>query len=130
MADKWRVFGVMLVAVVSAAIGEALASKGMKQTDAGQRLWSQLGTAVTSWHVISGTLLMGLYVLLYVYTLGMTDLSYALPLSSSSYLMGALLSRFYLHEDVKPARWIGTPIIIAGVLVVALFGSGGGPSKK
>ncbi len=62
---------------------------------------------------------------LYMYTLGLTDLSFALPLSASSYLLGALLSKFYLHEDIKPARWIGTLIIIGGVMVVAIGGSGG-----
>ena len=44
------------------------------------------------------------------------------PLSASSYLIGALASKYYLHEDVKPARWIGTMVIIAGVLIIAWSG--------
>ena len=59
-------------------------------------------------------------------------LSFALPRSVSSYVLGALLSKFYLGEEIKPARWIGTAVIIAGVLLVAIFGQsgGGGQDKK
>ena len=122
MSNTWKVFAVMLAAVVLAAIGEALAAKGMKAVDTGQGLSAQIGTALRDWHVWAGIGLMGGYVLLYVYTLALAELNIVLPLSAASYLIGALLSRFYLHEDVKPARWIGTAIIIAGVLVIAWSG--------
>ena len=126
MSEKWQVFFIMTAAVVLAAIGEALAAKGMKQTHQEQAgVLMQIKVALGNWHVIAGGLLMVGYVGLYVYTLGLTELSFALPLSASSYLLGALLSKFYLHEDIKPARWIGTLIIIAGVMVVAVGGSGG-----
>lgn len=126
MSEKWQVFFIMTAAVVLAAIGEALAAKGMKQTHQEQAsVLMQIKVALGNWHVIAGGLLMVGYVGLYVYTLGLTELSFALPLSAASYLLGALLSRFYLHEDIKPARWIGTLIIIAGVMVVAVGGSGG-----
>ena len=127
MSDKWKVFAILGVAVILAALGEALAAKGMKATHQEQAgVLMQIKAALGDWHVLAGTLLMIGYVGLYVYTLGLTELSFALPLSASSYLLGALLSKFYLHEDIKPARWIGTTIIIVGVLVVAAGGSGGG----
>jgi drug/metabolite transporter (DMT)-like permease len=47
------------------------------------------------------------------------DLSFALPLTAASYPLGALLSRFYLHEDVGTTRWVGTFVITAGVAIVA-----------
>lgn len=126
MSEKWQVFFIITAAVVLAAIGEALAAKGMKQTHQEQAsVLMQIKVALGNWHVIAGGLLMVGYVGLYVYTLGLTELSFALPLSASSYLLGALLSKFYLHEDIKPARWIGTLIIIGGVMVVAIGGSGG-----
>ena len=79
-----------------------------------------------------GILFMVGYVFLYTYTPGLTDLSFALPRSVSSYVLGALLSKFYLGEEVKPARWINTAVIIVGVLIVAIFGQsgGGGQDKK
>ncbi len=126
MSDKWKVVVVMLAAIVLAAVGEALAARGMKDTHQEQAsVLQQIQAALGNGHVLVGALLMVGYVALYVYTLGLTDLSFALPLSAASYLLGALLSKFYLHEDIKPARWIGTAIIIAGVIVVAVGGSGG-----
>lgn len=125
----------MAAAILLAAVGEALASKGMKataQTVTDQGAGAQIRAALTSGHVWIGIGLMCGYVLLYVYALGNADLSFAVPLSAASYLLGALASKFYLHEEVKPARWIGTAVITAGVLIVAIWGqsSGGSSSQK
>lgn len=66
------------------------------------------------------------YVALYVYALGKTDLSFALPLSAGSYLLGLAFSKWYLGEEIKPARLIGTLVIMAGVLIVAFLGQSDG----
>ena len=125
MSDKVKVILVMGAAVFLAAFGEALAAKGMKVAGEQSGLAAQLGAAVRDWHVLLGTALMVGYVALYVYALSLTELSFALPLSAASYLLGMGLSKYYLHEDIKPARIIGTLIIMAGVLVVGIGGAGG-----
>ena len=80
MSDKWKVFFVMMAAVIAAAIGEALAAKGMKATQHGDMpVIMQIRAALSDWRVIAGFLAMVGYVLLYVYALGKTDLSFALP---------------------------------------------------
>jgi drug/metabolite transporter (DMT)-like permease len=38
-----------------------------------------------------------------------------LPASSLAYVVVALLSRFWLHEQITPARWLGIFCIVAGV---------------
>lgn len=124
MSNTWKVVCVMTVAILLAAAGEALASKGMKAIDTDQSIFAQLTGAFRDWHVWVGMLLMFGYVLLYVYTLSLAELSLVVPLSATSYLLGALSARFYLHEEIKPARWIGTLVIIAGVLIVAWSGFG------
>ncbi len=122
MSDKVKVFLVLLVAILLAAAGEALASKGMKATNPDQGVVSQVRTALGDWHVWCGILLMIGYVLLYVYALGLAELSLVVPLSAASYLLGVLLAKFYLHEDVEIARWVGTGVIIVGVLITAWSG--------
>ena len=67
---------------------------------------------------------MAAYFGLYMYALKSADLSFVLPLTAISYLLGAALARFYLHETVTPTRWIGALIITAGVVVVGLGESG------
>ena len=130
LSDKVKVVLVMGAAVFLAAFGEALAAKGMKVAGEQSGLMAQIAAAVRDWHVLLGAALMAGYVALYIYALGLTELSFALPLSASSYLLGLALSKYYLHEDIKPARLIGTLIIIAGVIVVGIGGAsdGGGGS--
>lgn len=134
MSDKAKVFVILGIAVVLAAVGEALAAKGMKQAGEQSGLTAQLSAAVKDWHVLTGAGLMLGYVALYVYALGLTDLSLALPLSAGSYGLGLLFSKYYLDEDIKLPRLIGTLVIIAGVLVVGIAGAkdsgGSGGDKK
>ncbi len=119
MSPKVKVFLITAVAVVISSIGEALAAKAMKAIDDKAPLLEQLRSVSGDWHIWVGLILLVSYILLYIYSLALAELSVILPLSASSYLFGILLSKYYLQEDVKPGRWIGTFIIIAGVLVVA-----------
>ena len=84
--------------------------------------------ALLNWAVVCGTLLMAAYFGLYMLALKWADLSFVLPLTAISYLLGAALARFYLHENVTPARWLGALIITAGVVVVGL-GESAGPGR-
>lgn len=112
----------MLAAVLLSSLGEALAAKAMKEVDTQQLLVEQLKVALSDWHVWVGFGLLLAYVLLYIYALSLAQLSVVLPLSAASYLIGLALSKYYLHEEIKPARVIGTLIIVAGVMVIAWSG--------
>lgn len=114
----------MLIATLLSSAGEALAAKGMKTLDTNQALIQQIKTALSDWHVCVGLLMLLGYLLLYVYSLSLAELSVVLPLSAASYLIGIFLSKYYLHEDIKPARWVGTLVIIVGVLIIAWSGFG------
>lgn len=123
--DRWKVVLVMLLATLAVSFGEALLAKGMKATNsAAPGFWPQLRSALNL-TVIAGTFLMASYFGLYMLALKWADLSFVLPLTAISYLLGAALSRFYLHEQVTPTRWIGAVIITLGVVVVG-FGESGG----
>lgn len=122
MSPALKVFSIMLVAILLSSGGEALAAKAMKQVDDKAPLLSQLQTASGDWHVWVGLTMLVCYILLYVYALSLAELSVVLPLSASSYLIGIFLSKYYLGEQIPPLRWVGTLVIIAGVLVVAWSG--------
>ncbi|HLJ55204.1 MAG TPA: EamA family transporter [Chthonomonadaceae bacterium] len=127
-AVKWKVVAIMLVATVAVSVGETLLSKGMKQTNtAGPGLFAQ-ARAVLNWAVLCGMFLMAAYFGLYMIALKWADLSFVLPLTAVSYLLGALLARYYLHETVTQTRWIGALIITAGVVIVGL-GEQSGPGN-
>ncbi|MDX1932096.1 MAG: EamA family transporter [Capsulimonadales bacterium] len=130
MSDKWKVFLLIGMAVVAASLGEALASKGMKKAQEAGGVLAVVQAAAQDWHVVVGLILFLAYVFLYIYALGLADLSFAVPLLAFSYLFGLVSARFYLKEEIPPGRLIGTLIIIAGVVTVALAGQGGGGDRE
>jgi uncharacterized membrane protein len=52
--------------------------------------------------------------------LSWADLSYVLPVTAFGYVLNALLGRLFLDENVTPARWAGTLLIMVGVVLVGL----------
>lgn len=128
-AEKWKVVVVMLLATLAVSLGEALLSKGMKLTNVPTAAGWMQARAVLNRYVICGTMLMTAYFGLYMLALRWADLSFVLPLTAVSYLLGALLAKFYLGEHVSPTRWAGVLIITLGVIVVGFGerGSGGTP---
>jgi drug/metabolite transporter (DMT)-like permease len=119
--DRGRVLLIMLAAVLALALGETALAKGMKQTARAEGTWAELALAIldNGW-VLAGAALLVVHLGLYLLALRRADLSFALPLTAASYPLSALLARFYLHEHVGTARWLGTLLITAGVAIVAL----------
>ncbi|MDE2027565.1 MAG: EamA family transporter, partial [Candidatus Omnitrophica bacterium] len=56
---------------------------------------------------------------LWMKILSKVDLTIALPLASSAYIVIPIASVVFLHEHVPPLRWLGLAAIIAGVYCVA-----------
>ena len=50
--------------------------------------------------------------------LSWADLSYVLPVTSVGYVLAALVGRFFFHEDITLARWLGVGLIMMGVMLV------------
>lgn len=118
--DRWKLALLMLLAVATLALGEATIARGMKQVGATPGgWWSAARAAVTNAWVVAGVCLLGLHLLIYATALAGADLSLVMPITAASYPLGTLLARFFLHEEVNLARWVGTTIIALGVAVVA-----------
>ena len=113
-----RVILVMFFAVLAVSVGEALLAKGMKLTNQVTGGWQDQLRGVMTPQVIGGTALMASYFGLYMLALKWADLSFVLPLTALSYLLGAILSKYYLGEKVTSIRWMGAIIITLGVIVV------------
>lgn len=111
----------MLLAVLAVSFGEALLARGMKQSgQAAPGFVTQLLAVAANRHVLGGTFLMMLYFGLYMLALRRADLSFVLPITALSYLIGACLAKYYLGESVTSGRWIGAVIITIGVIIVGL----------
>ena len=119
-AGRGRILSIMLMAVVALAVGETLLSRGMKQAGRIEGGWAAQVIAVlrNGW-IWAGCALLLLHLVLYMMALSGADLSFALPLTAASYPLAAFLAKYFLHEDVGAARWVGTLLITVGVAVVA-----------
>jgi drug/metabolite transporter (DMT)-like permease len=124
---RGRILLIMFVAVLALSVGETALSKGMRQTGSAGGGWAAHGLAVlrNRW-VWAGCALLVFHLALYMAALSAADLSFVLPLTAVSYPLAALLAKYYLHEHVHAARWIGTFFITVGVAIVA-FGEGSEP---
>jgi len=69
--------------------------------------------------LLLGVVLMIVYMIAQLSMFSWADLSYVLPVTASTYIFSALLSRFFLHETVSTVRWLGIALISFGVIFVA-----------
>ena len=69
--------------------------------------------------LLLGVVLMIVYMIAQLSMFSWADLSYVLPVTASTYIFSALLSKFFLHETVSTVRWLGIALISFGVIFVA-----------
>ena len=74
---------------------------------------------VNPW-VSFGIVLLVLWMLSKMFLLSWADLTYVLPVTAFGYVLNAALGRLFLGEVITPARWAGTLLIMAGVILVGL----------
>jgi drug/metabolite transporter (DMT)-like permease len=105
--------------------GEIAITYGMKATGEPARLrplevLQFLGRAVLSgWFWIGIPLLtLSFYALLAL--LSWEPISFVIPASALSYVVGTLGAKYILREQVSTARWAGVILVCAGVALVAL----------
>lgn len=103
------------VVILSNAFGNLLLDKGVHGT--GLRLGH--GVEINPWWLVSGVLLLILWMLSRMTLLGWADLSYVLPVTSLGYVLTVVLAVVFLGESITPRRWLGTVLIVAGTAIVS-----------
>jgi drug/metabolite transporter (DMT)-like permease len=103
-------FGVLLVVVSTMVEGFGQTFLKKSALDAARRhRWILLGVAILIVEVV-----------LYSGALRFLAVSTAFPITSLSFVMVTLLSRWLLGEEVTPMRWAGVGLILVGTsLIVA-----------
>lgn len=123
-AVTFKKYLVLLAIVLFGSTGDVLLSRGMR--DIGEihlSNWTHAITAVANPWIAVGIVCLIVFFGSYLASLSWADLTYVLPATAIGYVVLALLSRFFLHEQISFARWAGILLITAGVGFVA-----GGPS--
>lgn len=85
----------------------------------GMAVMSYTADLLTNWLVVGGTMLLIIWMIAQLSMFTWADLTYVLPLTASSYILTALLSKYFLGEHVSVTRWVGIAIISSGVFLVS-----------
>ena len=118
---RWKTRAFAGIVILSNAFGNLSLTWGMRH-GAEELTASPLSfiRAIFSPWVSLGICLLIAWLISRMLLLSWADLSYVLPVTAFGYVLNALLGRLFLSENVTPARWAGTLLIMAGVVLVGL----------
>lgn len=112
----------MVLGLVSlcAPLGDTCLSRGMTHLPPMHlsHIGELIGAVFTPWVGAGIVLLIGFFAS-YMTALSWADLTFVLPATAFGNVIVALLSKFWLHEHISPARWAGIALITLGVGFVA-----------
>ena len=107
---------VLAVVTLASAFGDTALAVGMKRLGPVpiNHPDALLAALRTPW-IVAGILLLLIWIACYMTALSWADLTFVLPATSLGYVAVAILSRFWLHEQISLSRWLGIGLITAGV---------------
>ncbi len=118
-------YAILAAVTLTASVGDTMLSRGMAQV--GRVDVHHLGLlwhALFNGYVVAGIVLLIGFFSSYMTALSWADLTFVMPATAFGYVVVALLSRVWLHEQLSPYRWAGIALIVCAVGFVA-----GGPPK-
>ena len=112
----------LLFAVVSAATGQVMLKHGMqvasaRAADSGGSL--ALRAATSPW-VLLGLVVFGVSAVAWLAALARVPLSVAYPFNALGYIVILTASVVVLHERANVLTWVGSLMVVSGLLIVVL----------
>jgi bacterial/archaeal transporter family protein len=101
--------------VIWAAIAYACVAVFLLVTGKGELIWA----ANTGWALLSGAIVVGSLVLLYV-ALGNGDASKVIPITAAYPAVTLVLAAIFLSEEISAARIGGMALVLVGVVVLTV----------
>jgi drug/metabolite transporter (DMT)-like permease len=115
----------MFLIVVVGTIGEMFVTRAMKQIGEVKdfkpfALLRTVGHAFTLGWMWSGIIMMALAYFALLGMLARANVSFVIPVTSMSYIVGAIGGRWFLGEHVTGRRWAGVLLVGLGVVMIYL----------
>jgi len=113
----------LILISVSLGVGGQLAIKmgitrtGDLQTLMAQSIWRFAAAVLGSPTIMLGIFLYGVSMVVWLLVLSRVDLSLAYPMLALGYVGVLLVSLMFLGEKVTALRWLGTALIVCGVVL-------------
>jgi drug/metabolite transporter (DMT)-like permease len=113
----------LCVLICGSTGGEIAITYGMKATGEPERLRPKellvfLGRALRNGWFWAGVPLMALSFYSLLVLLSWKPITFVIPVSALSYVVGTLGAKYILGEDISTARWAGVVLVCAGVALV------------
>jgi multidrug transporter EmrE-like cation transporter len=114
--------GLVLFAVISAATGQVMLKHGMQiaTSRAAHSGGSLALRAATSPWVLLGLVVFGVSAIAWLAALSRLPLSVAYPFNAIGYLVILTASIIVLHERANVLTWVGSLLVVSGLLIVVL----------
>lgn len=115
----------LALAIVLAAIGDILFSKGMKANgEVNLRgigdIFHLIKQVIRNPLILAGAFSMALHLTAYISALAWIDVSVANPLTALSYVIATGYAAFFMREKVDASRWAGVCFVTIGAILVGL----------
>jgi drug/metabolite transporter (DMT)-like permease len=111
--------------VIPGTVGDVLNSMGMKRqgeiTD-----WSLRGllrvarSAAGNFYILIGIPAMAVSFFALMSLLSTTAMSFAVPITASSYILETAIAKYWLRERVDWRRWAGTVLVAIGIALLSI----------
>ncbi len=114
--------GLLLFAVVTAAIGQVMLKHGMQiaTSRAAHSGGSLVLRAATSPWVLLGLVVFAISAAAWLGALSKVPLSVAYPFNALGYIVILIASVLVLHERANVLTWLGSLLVVSGLLIVVL----------
>lgn len=111
--------------VIPGTVGDVLNSIGMKRqgeiTD-----WSPLGllrvarSVASNFYILVGIPAMAVSFFALMALLSTTNMSFAVPITASSYILETAIAKYWLRERVDWRRWAGAVLVAIGIALLSI----------
>jgi drug/metabolite transporter (DMT)-like permease len=114
----------LLSLVACSSLGEILSAKGMQQVGTvslrPRALLQAIGRMLRNPYLFAGVIFLAISFFSFISLLSYADLSLVVPLTAVSYVTNTLGAKFFLGEQIEPKRWLGTLLVMTGVIIISL----------
>ena len=119
--STWRDRIFIVLIVLSNTVGNLLLGIGMAHMPSFHAVSPSgyLLSLLENYWIWSGVALLIIWMVSQLSMFTWADLTYVLPVTASAYVLTAILSKFFLYEQISVSRWIGIVLISFGVLFVS-----------
>ena len=115
----------LAIVIIGGTTGELCVTRAMKvigevHTFYPHHVLRAIGRALRVWWMWLGLSLMGLAFFSLLMVLSWENVSFVVPVTALSYVIGALGGKFLLGEQIEARRWLGVALVCLGVLLVCV----------